>query len=79
MLGWKLGQSAIPVAWITDLKHREWLNGYIFKFLKLQEEMKLPVHQRSSCDDLDMNALIQSDARLKEERAIAFKAAQKRN
>ncbi|CAL1531811.1 unnamed protein product [Lymnaea stagnalis] len=81
MLGCALGRSAIPDLWITGLKHREWLSGYIDRFLKLQEEMKLPVQQRSCYEDLDMNLLTESDARLKEERAIAFKfkAAQKRN
>ncbi|KAK0063312.1 ADP-ribosyl-[dinitrogen reductase] glycohydrolase [Biomphalaria pfeifferi] len=66
MLGCKLGLTAMPESWVTGLKHKDWLVRYIDRFLKLQEEMKLPLDERTSHDDLDCKVLEDSDKRQKE-------------
>ncbi|KAH9488680.1 hypothetical protein Btru_042156 [Bulinus truncatus] len=78
LLGCKLGLSAIPDSWLNGLKHRDWLIVYIERFLKLQDEMNLPPDHRTVYKDLDHSVLEESDKKLKEERELAFKAAQKK-
>ncbi|RUS91499.1 hypothetical protein EGW08_000720 [Elysia chlorotica] len=61
LLACKLGLSAIPQPWTDDLINKEWLMGYINRFLALQGEMSLPVEQRSSSEDLDIEKLLEED------------------
>lgn len=68
LLACKLGLSAIPQPWVDDLLHRDWLMSYVDRFLKLQAEMCLPLDQRSSSDDLDIEKLLEEDRKRNKER-----------
>ncbi|GFO06438.1 adpribosylglycohydrolase superfamily protein [Plakobranchus ocellatus] len=61
LLACKLGISAIPQPWIDGLVHKDWLMGYVNKFLRLQDEMNLPIEQRSAYDDLNIAILVAED------------------
>ncbi|GFO06434.1 adenylosuccinate lyase [Plakobranchus ocellatus] len=61
LLACKLGSSAIPQPWLDGLVHKDWLMGYVNRFLKLQEEMILPLEQRTASDDLDLTLLLSED------------------
>ncbi|KAK3704244.1 hypothetical protein RRG08_062391 [Elysia crispata] len=61
VLACKLGVSAIPQPWLDGLVHKEWLDHYVNRFLKLQEEMVLPIEQRTPSDDLDLSLLLAED------------------
>ncbi|GFR87273.1 adenylosuccinate lyase [Elysia marginata] len=61
LLACKLGVSAIPDPWLDGLVHKEWLDGYINRFLHLQEEMTLPIEQRTPSNDLDLKLLLDAD------------------
>ncbi|XP_046563707.1 uncharacterized protein YegU-like [Haliotis rubra] len=40
LLGCKLGMSALPVSWVSKLKHKDWLDEKIETFLKILVRMK---------------------------------------
>lgn len=42
MLGCKLGLDSIPESWKTGLKHKDWLDQHIERWLSLQKEMANP-------------------------------------
>ncbi|XP_012942561.1 uncharacterized protein LOC101848559 [Aplysia californica] len=57
MLACKLGLSAIPKDWIDELEHKDWLMEYFHRFVRLQSELSKPVSERTSNDDLSLEAL----------------------
>ncbi|RUS91502.1 hypothetical protein EGW08_000723 [Elysia chlorotica] len=61
LLACKLGLSAIPQPWLDGLVYKDWLDSYINRFLKLQEEMTLPIEQRTPSNDLDLSLLLAED------------------
>ncbi|XP_005095118.2 ADP-ribosyl-[dinitrogen reductase] glycohydrolase [Aplysia californica] len=67
MLACKLGLSAIPKDWIDELEHKDWLMEYFHRFVRLQSELSKPVSERTSNDDLSLEALRELTQKIRDE------------